>query len=139
MMEMSIGQIARESGLRPSAIRYYERLGLLPKASRRQGRRRYDVQILQRLAILRFARHVGFSLAETKLLLDGFDQRPPTQRWHRLAQRKLTQLNELIAQANRIRQLLQETLQHKCPKLAERGRDESYRTTAIELRHRTAR
>jgi MerR family transcriptional regulator, redox-sensitive transcriptional activator SoxR len=106
MNDMSIGEVARRSGLRPSAIRYYEKLGLLPKAERPQGRRRYGAQVLQRLSILRFARYVGFSLSETKLLLDGFDQRPPSQRWHRLAQRKLTQLNVLIAHANSIRSLV---------------------------------
>jgi MerR family redox-sensitive transcriptional activator SoxR len=121
MSEISIGEAARKSGLRPSAIRYYEKLGLLAKASRVNGRRRYDHQILGRLAIVRFARHVGFTLTETKLLLDGFDMRPPSQRWHALARSKLTQLDELIAEAKKIRELLEETVQHKCPKLAERG------------------
>jgi len=69
MSGMSIGEAARKSGLRPSAIRYYEKLGLLAKATRVNGRRRYDDQILRRLAIVRFARHVGFTLTETKLLL----------------------------------------------------------------------
>jgi len=121
MSGVSIGEAARKSGLRPSAIRYYEKLGLLAKASRVNGRRRYDDQILRRLAIVRFARHVGFTLTETKLLLGGFDMRPPSQRWHALARSKLIQLNELIAEAKNIRELLQETVQHKCPKLAERG------------------
>lgn len=122
MVEMSIGEAARKSGLRPSAIRYYEKLGLLAKASRVNGRRRYDDQILRRLAIVRFARHVGFTLTETKpLLLGGFDMRPPSQRWHALARIKLIQLDELIAEAKNIRELLQETVRHKCPKLAERG------------------
>jgi MerR family transcriptional regulator, redox-sensitive transcriptional activator SoxR len=97
------------------------RLGLLTKASRVNGRRRYDDQILLRLGIVRFGKHVGFSLADIKLLLDGFDTRPPSQRWHALAKRKLAQLNELIAEATKIRELLQETVRHKCPKLAERG------------------
>jgi MerR family transcriptional regulator, redox-sensitive transcriptional activator SoxR len=121
MFGMSIGEAARKAGLRPSAIRYYEKLGLLAKAWRVNGRRRYDDQILRRLAIVRFARHVGFTLTETKLLLDGFDMRPPSQRWHALARNKLTQLDKLIAEAKDIRELLQETVQHKCPKLAERG------------------
>jgi MerR family regulatory protein len=42
MLGMSIGEVARKMGLRPSAIRYYERLGLIPKAARASGRRRYD-------------------------------------------------------------------------------------------------
>ena len=76
MAEMSIGEVARKMGLRSSAIRYYERLGLIPKAPRLSGRRRYDERVLERLAMVRFAKHVGFSIAEIKVLLRGVDGRP---------------------------------------------------------------
>src|SRR5258708_26652994 len=66
MAGMSIGEVARKMGLRSSAIRYYERLGLIPKAPRVSGRRRYDDRVLERLAMVRFAKHVGFSVAEIK-------------------------------------------------------------------------
>src|SRR5262245_66529242 len=51
MAGMSIGEVARKMGLRSSAIRYYERLGLLPKAPRVSGRRRYDERMLERAAM----------------------------------------------------------------------------------------
>ena len=76
MAGMSIGEVARKMGLRSSAIRYYERLGLLPKAPRVSGRRRYDERVLERLAMVRFAKHVGFSVAEIKVLLSGVEGRP---------------------------------------------------------------
>src|SRR6266699_3609691 len=80
MAGMSIGEVARKMGLRSSAIRYYERLGLIPKAPRLSGRRCYDDRVLERLAMVRFAKHVGFSIAEIKVLLRGVEGRPPPER-----------------------------------------------------------
>jgi MerR family redox-sensitive transcriptional activator SoxR len=122
MAGMSIGEVARKMGLRSSAIRYYERLGLLPKAPRVSGRRRYDERVLERLAMVRFAKHVGFSVAEIKVLLGGVEGRPPTERWRKLAAAKVAQVDQFVAQARSIRKLLSETLDFQCPKLVERGR-----------------
>ena len=119
---MSIGEIARRMGLRSSAIRYYERLGLIPKAPRVSGRRCYDDRALERLAMVRFAKHVGFSIAEIKVLLGGVEGRPPTERWRKLAAEKVAEVDAFVAQARSIRKLLSETLDHQCPKLVERGR-----------------
>jgi MerR family transcriptional regulator, redox-sensitive transcriptional activator SoxR len=139
---MSIGEVARKAGLRTSAIRYYEKLGLLPRPSRVGGRRRYDDRVLERLAMVRFAKHVGFSIAEAKLLLDGVEGRPPTERWKKLAREKAAQVDEFIAQAGVVRKMLQETLDHKCPKLVERGRALPSRQPALRFvvsRRRTQR
>ena len=122
MAGMSIGEVARKMGLRPSAIRYYERLGLLPKAPRVSGRRRYDERVLERLAMVRFAKHVGFSVAEINVLLSGVEGRPPTERWRKLAAAKVAQVDQFVTQARSIRKLLSETLDFQCPKLVERGR-----------------
>jgi len=119
---MSIGEVARRAGLRTSAIRYYEKLGLLPHPPRAGGRRRYDERVLERLAMVRFAKHVGFTIVEAKLLLDGVEGRPPTERWKKLAREKAAQVDKFIAQAGTVRKMLQETLDHKCPMLVERGR-----------------
>ena len=121
MMGLSIGEVARRAGLRPSAIRYYEKIGLLPKTPRVNGRRRYDESALERLAIVRFAKQVGFSIAEVVILLNGAPGRPPPERWRRLAHEKLTELDRLISKASAVRQALLETLDQKCPKLVERG------------------
>ena len=122
MAEMSIGEVARKMGLRSSAIRYYERLGVIPKAPRVSGRRRYDERMLERLAMVRFAKHVGFSVAEIKVLLGGVEGRPPTERWRKLAAEKVAQVDAFVAQARMIRKMLSETLDFQCPKLVERGR-----------------
>jgi len=121
MPDLSIGEIARRAGMRPSAIRYYEKIGLLPKTPRVNGRRRYDELALERLAIVRFAKRVGFSIAEMTILLSGAPGRPPPERWRGLAHEKLTQLDQLIAEASAVRKTLLDTLDQKCPKLVERG------------------
>jgi MerR family redox-sensitive transcriptional activator SoxR len=122
MPVMSIGEVARRMGLRSSAVRYYERLGLIPKVPRLSGRRCYDDRALERLAMVRFAKHVGFSIAEIKVLLGGVEGRPPTERWRKLAAAKVAQVDAFVAQARTIRKMLAETLAFQCPKLVERGR-----------------
>ncbi len=122
MSGMTIGELARKSGLRASAIRYYEKLGLLPVAARDGSRRRrYAARALERLAIIRFAKYVGFGIAEIRRLLDGFEGRPPPQRWRQMALRQLEQVDLMIAQANTVRGMLNNSLDHKCPHLVERG------------------
>jgi MerR family transcriptional regulator, redox-sensitive transcriptional activator SoxR len=118
---LTIGEVAHRAELRASAIRYYEKLGLLPKPPRVGGQRRYDGQVLERLAIVRFAKFVGFTIDEIKLLLDGSSGRPPPQRWRRIASQKVGQVDALITEAIAVRALLQTTLDQKCPKLVERG------------------
>ena len=91
---MTIGDLARASGLRASAIRYYERTGLLPEPARAGGRRRYDRRALERLALLDFARQCGFRLAEIRALLNSFaDTAPLGKRLDGIAQRKLAELD----------------------------------------------
>jgi MerR family transcriptional regulator, redox-sensitive transcriptional activator SoxR len=139
-MGPGIGEVARKMGLRSSAIRYYERLGVIPKAPRLSGRRRYDERVLERLAMVRFAKHVGFTVAEIKVLLGGVEGRPPTERWRKLAAEKVAQVDAFVAQARTIRKMLSETLDFQCPKLVERGRALPSETARPALRlKRTAR
>jgi MerR family transcriptional regulator, redox-sensitive transcriptional activator SoxR len=69
----------------PSAIRYYESIGLLPEPYRVSGQRRYGEEALKRLEFIAAAQHVGFTLREIAELSDGFDVRA-------LAQRKLPEV-----------------------------------------------
>jgi DNA-binding transcriptional MerR regulator len=67
---MRIGELARESGLAPSAVRYYERTGLLPAPRRTaSGYRSYADDALDRLAFIRSAQAVGLTLAEVRQVL----------------------------------------------------------------------
>src|SRR6266850_900724 len=68
---MKIGELAARASLNASAIRYYEKLGLLAPPQRIGGQRRYPSDALQRVLLIRFATDMGFTLAEIKLLLSG--------------------------------------------------------------------
>ena len=119
----SIGEVARRAGLAPSAIRYYESAGLLPRAPRRNGRRRYDGAALQRLALVRLAQQAGFSIAEIRRLLNGFSpDTPPSARWRALAQRKLEEVRAQARRARAMERVLTRLLDCECPTLDECGR-----------------
>jgi MerR family transcriptional regulator, redox-sensitive transcriptional activator SoxR len=120
--DWSIGEVASRAGLNPSAIRYYESIGLLPKAERISGQRRYGDSVLKRLAVIEFAQRAGFTLAETRTLLNGFSEKvPPSARWRALADRKLPEIEALIARASAMKRLLEEGLDCECLSLDDCG------------------
>ena len=107
MSWLRISEVARQMRLRPSAIRYYEQLGILPKPERISGKRRYDRTDLYRLAVIQQAREAGFALQEIRALFFGFQEGTRAEaRWRRLADRKLTELKALADQLKRMRTLL---------------------------------
>lgn len=112
---LTIGEVARRAGVRPSALRYYEEVGVLPPAERQSGQRRYDEAVLARLAVVRVAQEVGFTVAEIRALVEGFDQTGvAAERWQKLASRKLTEVDALIAHAENMKRLLEESLRCGC-------------------------
>lgn len=102
---LTIGEVARESGMRTSRIRYYEAHGVLPEPERVSGMRRYSPDVVRRLAIIDLAQRVGFTLAEISQIL-GPDKRPAHDRIRTLAIDKLPEIEDLIERANTIRRLL---------------------------------
>jgi len=108
---MPIGAVARQAGLAPSALRYYERLGLLPEPRRDSGRRRYDDSILLRLRVIGFARECGFTLREIQQLFAG---RPYSATLRALAGRKLEELQRAIERFHAMRDLLRLGLRCDC-------------------------
>lgn len=119
---LTIGEAAGRAGVRPSALRYYERIGLLPAPRRVNGRRRYEADIVRVLAVIRLAKQAGFTVAETRTLLHGFSARtPPSTRWRTLARRKLVEMDALIARAARMKQVLDTVLRCECPTLSDCG------------------
>jgi MerR family redox-sensitive transcriptional activator SoxR len=112
---LSIGEVARRSGMRASALRYYERTGILPKAGRVGGRRVYDAGTVRRLDLLRFAQQAGFTLDEIKVLFNGFDAGTPlSSRWQKMARRKVEELEALSQQVQRMKSALEVGLQCGC-------------------------
>ena len=116
MAELGIGEVARRAGIATSAVRYYESEGLIPRAARRSGRRVYDESILLQLTLIDLAKNAGFTVAEIKRLLGGFARRtPPGERWRTLAEAKLDQLDQRIAEAERMKRLLRVVMRCACP------------------------
>jgi MerR family transcriptional regulator, redox-sensitive transcriptional activator SoxR len=104
---LTIGQLAQRVGLNTSAIRYYERVGVLPAAERESGQRRYGEDAVRRLQVLAVAKRAGFSLDEAKLLLQSADAGTPAfEAVRNLAQRKLPDVEALIARAENMRSWL---------------------------------
>lgn len=62
MYRLDIAEVAQQSGLTPSALRYYERRGLIASDGRRGLRREYDDSVLTRLALIALGRRAGYSL-----------------------------------------------------------------------------
>jgi MerR family redox-sensitive transcriptional activator SoxR len=112
---LTIGEVAKRAGVRTSALRYYEDVGVLPPAQRVGGKRRYDEAVLARLAVVRLAQDVGFSVTEIRSLVAGFnDVGVASARWQELASRKLTEVDALIRRAEHMKQLLEESLGCGC-------------------------
>ena len=115
MERLTIGDVAHRAGLRTSAIRYYESVGLLPKPERAGGQRRYSPDVLTRLSLIRMAQEAGFSLDEIRTLLDGFPEgTPAAERWSELARRKIPEVDALIARMQAVRSVLEESLRCGC-------------------------
>jgi MerR family transcriptional regulator, redox-sensitive transcriptional activator SoxR len=123
MANMTIGEVARKAGLRASAIRYYEKSGLLPKTQRVSGQRRYDGGVFNYLAIIDGARQAGFRVDEMRHLFHGFGRGIPAfHRWQVLAQLKIVEMDQLIARAKKMKRLLQRADRCKCLDLEDCGK-----------------
>lgn len=119
---LSIGEVAERAGIAVSAIRYYERNGLLPEAERVGGRRRFSEETVQRLGIVDVAKQAGFSLDEVGILLASIDEGAPAHEQLRaLATRKLPEVEAQIGQAQRMRDWLTTASVCGCESLEECG------------------
>jgi MerR family redox-sensitive transcriptional activator SoxR len=118
MADLTIGEVARRVGVRTSALRYYESIGLLPAPKRVNGRRRYDESIIQLLGVLQLAQKAGFSVAEMQTLFHGFEpDTPPAARWRVLARQKMAELDALIQRSQQMKHFLESGLRCNCLRL----------------------
>lgn len=135
---LSIGEIARIAGLQTSAIRYYERVGVLPEPTRVSGQRRYSSETIRRLQVLDVAKRAGFSLEEARVLLATSDGggAPVGQQLRELARRKLPQVEALIERAQAMHRWLSAATGCSCEDLDVCALFEA--TAPAARRHRTA-
>ena len=120
---LTISQVAQKTRLRPSTLRYYEKIGLLPVPKRVGGRRRYETSILDRLALISFAKKAGFRLREIDALRNGnLTGKSLPQLWRELAEEKRTLLDLIITQAQQAKGQLEVLSRCRCRDLDGCGR-----------------
>jgi MerR family transcriptional regulator, redox-sensitive transcriptional activator SoxR len=118
MRGLMIGELARQTGVAASALRYYEKAGLLPPPARVSNRRLYDQSALGRIRIILLARDAGFSISETRTFLKGFPiGTRPALRWRAMAKRKIAELDELTARLSHMRSILNASFRCECRQL----------------------
>jgi MerR family transcriptional regulator, redox-sensitive transcriptional activator SoxR len=106
--ELSIGDVARRSGVAPSALRFYERRGLIASRRTDGNQRRYDRAVLRRIALVQAGRAAGISLVEIRNALSGLPtSRTPSRRdWERLSNRWRNDLDARIETLQALRERL---------------------------------
>jgi len=115
---LSIGEVARISGKAPSAIRYYESIGLLAEPVRVSGRRRYPAEVVQSLAVIETGQRAGLTLDDIRLLLrTSADDAGSVEQLREVAERRLPVLREAIARAEVVREWLEQAADCCCPTL----------------------
>jgi MerR family redox-sensitive transcriptional activator SoxR len=114
-MGLLIGEVARRAGLSTSALRYYERVGLLPPPARISKRRIYDSKVLGRIRIILLALDAGFTVKETKTFLSGYPlSTTPAERWRALAHKKLAELDAKMTRLVQMKSILNDSFHCRC-------------------------
>jgi MerR family redox-sensitive transcriptional activator SoxR len=120
---LSIGEVARRSGLKASAIRFYEQDGLLPKPVRQSGQRRYTDAIFDRLALLDYAKRSGFTLSEIRTLFrNSVEKGSLPSGWRELAKEKIRELDLQAEQIAVMKALLERISRCRCIDIEQCGK-----------------
>jgi DNA-binding transcriptional MerR regulator len=108
---LTIGELARRTGVSASALRYYEELGVLPAPARVSGQRRFPESAARLVAAILLYSDAGFTLAEQKTLLSAGEGAAEDR--HALMRRKVADLDEQIERARVVREAISHGL--RCP------------------------
>jgi MerR family redox-sensitive transcriptional activator SoxR len=103
---LTIGQVAARSGVAPSALRYYESLGLIASTRTAGDRRRFRRAVLRRVAVIRAAQRVGLSLEQIGEAFSGVDPEaaPTREQWGAMSARWRPVIDQRIADLERVRE-----------------------------------
>jgi MerR family redox-sensitive transcriptional activator SoxR len=113
---LTIGEVAKRSGVAASALRFYEDRGLIRSERAGSGHRRFARPVLRRIAFIVFAQRVGLTLEEIKQELDKLPaDRAPTRRdWSALSSRWTARIDEQLAELQRLKLGLAECIGCGC-------------------------
>lgn len=110
---MTIGKVAQAAGVPPSAIRYYESKGLIPRPRRISGVRQYDADVIDHLKILRFYRSSGIPIRGLSAIASGA-RGTQKEIWLKVMQKRVAELDAWIARAQVAKQQLEEAIECRC-------------------------
>ena len=113
---LTIGEVARRSGVASSALRFYEQRGLISSERAGSGHRRYPRPVLRRIAFIVFAQRIGLTLEEsgTELCKLPPHQAPTRRDWSRLSATWTSRIDDRIAELERLRRGLTECIGCGC-------------------------
>jgi DNA-binding transcriptional MerR regulator len=111
---MSIGELARRTGLSTPTIRFYEGERLVAPRERRGGRRVYGDDAVARLQLVSALQLAGFTLREIRELLGALAQPNVSRQWHERAHRKLEELDQAARRMRDARRRLRAVLACNC-------------------------
>ena len=119
---MRIGEVARRTGLKVSAIRFYEAEGLLPRPPRASGRRDFDAKTVERLQLIAAAQRYGFRLGEIREMLACAGEHAPAGGWRAWIAAKVREIDANLARMTYARRLLMKSLECECRDLETCGK-----------------
>jgi len=107
-VQLTIGEVSERAGVAQSTLRYYEREGLIESSRSAGGQRRYQREVLRRVAFIRAAQHVGLSLDEIRQALASLPsaRTPTAEDWRRLSRSWRSRLDARIGELERLRDRL---------------------------------
>src|SRR5699024_746498 len=110
--ELSIGEVAQRSGVAVSALRFYEKKRLIRSRRSAGNQRRYEREVLRRVAVIRVAQRIGIPLAEIHEAFSALpdNRTPTTEDWQRLSQQWREHLDERITYLERLRDHLSDCI-----------------------------
>jgi MerR family redox-sensitive transcriptional activator SoxR len=114
---LPIDKIAKESGIASSALRYYERRGLISAGMKLRGKRHYPRSVLHRLSVIKVCQAVGFSLTEIVNMLDMSAR--PVGAWRELALRRRHDIRRQIELMQSLADTLDTAIDCECVELTE--------------------
>jgi len=111
---LSVGEVARRSGVPVSTLHFYEAKGLIGSTRTQGNQRRYSREVLRRVAFIRVAQRVGITLADIRSALATLPTAPTRSDWKRLSSLWRADLNQRIEQLKRLRDTLDDCIGCGC-------------------------
>ncbi len=116
MTRITIGQLARKVGLRPSAIRYYEAQGILRSPNRSaSGYRLYGPEAVVLLQFIRRSKELGFSIDEVRQLIETSKTQPPCALSRKMIERHIAAVERELDRLRSLRDRLERLIQQPAP------------------------